>query len=172
MNRTGKYILYAIVALIAVCTWNSCVTDECYQNKNSLPLAGFYSSEETPRAVSLPWVSIYGLGAPGDSVLQDSVRQLSKCYLPFRIDQQSTSYEIRYLGDDTGELNVSDVITFDYEIIPWFVSSACGAIYKYEIKDIRTTHVFIDSVTCPNGVIDNMSGENIRIYFRIATGED
>lgn len=154
---------------------SSCSTSECFDNKNSLPLAGFYSSARVPRAISLDSISILGVGAPGDSILQDSVRSLSQVYLPFRIDPEpnaSTTYEIRYLGGEAGKRHISDLITFYYEIIPMFVSTACGVVYYYKMEDIAHTYNFIDSVTCPSGTITNANVENLKIYFRVDNGED
>ena len=147
---------------------SSCNTSECYDNQNSLPLAGFYSSEKNPRAIALDSISILGIGAPGDSILQDSVKSLSQVYLPFRIDQGSTTYEIRYLQGAAGIMHMADRITFNYEIIPWFVSTACGTVYNYKITSIETTHNFIDSVACPTGEITNVNVENLKIYFRVS----
>lgn len=144
-----------------------CSTTECFDNQNSLPLAGFYSSQKVPIPITLDSLSILGVNCPGDSILQDSVRTLSQVYLPFRIDQPSTSYEIRYLGGTAGLYRITDEITFDYEIIPMFTSVACGAVYYYKITNIDYTTNFIDSVTCPGGVITNANIENIRIYFRV-----
>lgn len=158
----------AMVALIGVA---SCSTDECFENKNSLPLAGFYSSAETPRQISIDSISIYGIGAPGDSVLHDSVRGLKESYLPFRIDQGETKYVIRYLSGLLGRYRIADTITFRYDIQPWFVSTACGAVYYYNMDTIITTHHVIDSVVCPEGRITNASSENLRIYFRVSTEE-
>ena len=149
----------------------ACTNDECMENKNSLPLAGFYSSDSVPRAISIDSLTVYGIGAPGDSILHDSVAKLSETYLPFRIDQGSTAFVINYLQGRLGKFHMADTIVFNYEIVPWFVSSACGAVYEYRIKDIVTTHTVIDSVTCPSGVIDNKNAENIRIYFRVSTTE-
>ena len=160
----GPAILAAITLSPAI---SSCSTSECYDNQNSLPLAGFYSSEERPQSISIDSISILGIGAPGDSILQDSVRSLSQVYLPFRIDEGSTTYEIRYLGGEAGKLRIKDVITFNYDIIPWFVSTACGTIYDYKITSIETTHNFIDSVVCPLGEITNANIENLKIYFRV-----
>ena len=166
----ARIAAFAIPLGLALCM--SCSNEECIDNKNSLPLAGFYSSEETPRQVTLDMISIYGLGAPGDSILHDSVSGLSQSYLPFRIDQGSTSYVIKYESGDLGMLRVSDTITFQYEIIPWFVSSACGVVYDYKMTDIISTRHVIDSVVCPNGMIDNANIENLRIYFRVSTGDN
>ena len=109
---------------------------------------------------------------PGDSILHDSVRNLSKTYLPFRIDQGETTYRISYLAGDLGKYRISDLISFRYDIVPWFVSSACGTIYRYKITSIAWTDNVIDSVTCPKGEITNAPGENLRIYFRVRIAEE
>lgn len=150
----------------------SCSTGECLENKNSLPLAGFYTSEVKPQQISLDSISIYGIGAPGDSVLHDSVRNLSQSYLPFRIDQGQTKYVIQYLSGLLGRYHIADTITFNYNIVPWFVSSACGVVYNYEMTSIETTHNIIDSVICPLGTIDNANIENLKIYFKVNTSEE
>lgn len=159
-------ILIMIGSLISGCS-----TSECYDNQNSLPLAGFYSSQEVPVAISLDSISILGVGAPNDSILQDSVRSLSESYLPFRIDQNSTTYAIYYLAGIPGKYGIFDEITFNYEIIPMFVSSACGTVYYYKMESIEHTNNFIDSVTCPKGVITNENIENLKIYFRVSMEE-
>lgn len=136
-------------------------------------MAGFYvidSIKATP--VSIDSITIYGIGAPGDSILQDSVKSLSQCYLPFRIDENSTSYVFQYLQGVLGEYRVADTITFNYEIKPFFVSSACGVVYDYKMTSIETTHNLIDSVTCPDGEITNVSKENLRIYFKYNAEEE
>lgn len=173
MMRVGKRLVKKIsgpmiIISLVIAILSGCSTNECFDNQNSLPLAGFYSSDPTPQAISLDSISIYGLGAPGDSILQDSVRSLSQSYLPFRIDQNSTTYVIQYLAGLAGIYRMADTITFNYDIVPMFVSSACGAVYYYKMDTIITTHNFIDSVTCPLGEITNANIENLRIYFRVS----
>lgn len=153
---------------LLVLAGSGCATSECFDNQNSLPLAGFYSSGENPQAVSLDSISIYGVGAPGDSILVDSVRTISQVYLPFRIDEPYTTYIIRYLGGLAGLYRISDEIKFSYDIVPMFVSSACGTVYYYKITGIEHTDNFIDSVVCPKGVITNENIENLKIYFRVS----
>lgn len=157
--------------MAAIVGMASCSSDECLDNKNSLPLAGFYNSAKDNEKISIDSISIYGIGAPGDSVLHDSVSGLSESYLPFRIDQGETRYVIKYLSGLLGRFGIADTITFRYDIQPWFVSSACGVVYYYNMDTIVTTHHVIDSVTCPEGKITNISSENLRIYFRVSTEE-
>lgn len=161
-KKLSGIIIIALLVMVA-----SCSNSECYDNQNSLPLAGFYSSSENPQQISIDSLTILGVGAPGDSILQDSVRNLSQVYLPFRIDQGSTTYQIYYLAGLPGFYHMYDEITFNYDIVPRFVSTACGAVYYYKITSIETTHTFIDSVTCPLGEITNANIENLRIYFRV-----
>lgn len=170
LRFAGRLVAPALLAFM-ICV-GACSSDECLGNKNSLPLAGFYSSEEKPASISIDSVSIFGIGAPGDSVLHDSVRSLKETYLPFRIDSERTTYVIRYLQGLLGQYRVADTITFDYAIKPMFVSSACGVVYEYEMRDIVTTHNIIDSVVCPNGVITNANSENIKIYFRVSADNE
>lgn len=172
LNRVyRKSVAPLIVFLFGFGMTTGCSTSECFDNQNSLPLAGFYSSQEIPDPITLDSITILGVDCPGDSILQDSVRSLSQVYLPFRIDQPSTTYEIRYLGGTAGLYHIYDEITFEYDIIPMFTSAACGAVYYYKMNNIYYTKNFIDSVACPGGVITNENIENLKIYFRVAIEE-
>ena len=135
-------------------------------------MAGFFSSTDTPEAITIDSLTIFGLGAPGDSILHDSVRSLDESYLPFRIDTPETTFVIRYLQGDLGRYHIADTITFRYDICPNFVSAACGVVYDYRMTEITTTHNVIDSVTCPSGIITNEDSQNLRIYFRVAEEGD
>ncbi|MCH5235485.1 MAG: hypothetical protein J1E16_09330 [Muribaculaceae bacterium] len=167
IKKIGKRIAGPLLFLVLTLGISGgCATSECYDNQNSLPLAGFYSSEEVPAPIALEAISIYGVGAPGDSVLQDSVKNISEVYLPFRIDQNSTTYQIFYLSGWPGQYGIFDEITFNYDIVPMFVSAACGTVYYYKMTSIEHTDNFIDSVVCPKGEITNANIENLKIYFK------
>lgn len=152
---------------------SGCSSDECLGNKNSLPLAGFYRSAtddngmplQKPQSITIDSLQIAGLGAPGDSILESGASPIGKSYLPFRIDSDTTVYVFRYIAKQFAEYNLADTIRFVYSREPCFVSEACGVSYQFDIKEIRTTHVFIDSVVCPMMSIDNANIENLRIYF-------
>lgn len=142
----------------------SCSDEECDGNRNSLPLADFFRSGAG--RVSLESLTIYGDGAPGDSLLSDGKTTINQVYLPFNLDSDESQFVVT---DDTS--GVSDRITFRYDKHPRFESAACGVIYIFDIREIETTHNLIDSVTCPAMRIDNTPGANIHIYFRPGVGE-
>ena len=112
---------------------------------------------------------MYGIGAPGDSILSTGSRAVSNLYLPFRIDSDTTSYVFNLINKAYEPYDITDTVTFVYSREARFVSAACGASYVYTIQDIRNTGLLIDSVVVPGGRITNADMENIQIYFN--TGE-
>lgn len=167
MLKVRSYIYVCVTAVMVAVGFACCTSDECEGNKNSLPLAAFMSSMPEPAPISIDSLSVYGIGVPGDSILLDSAVNVSQTFLPFRIDQGSTTYVIRYLQQLLASRDMRDTLTFTYDIVPQFVSSACGAVYFYDNVRISHTSHFIDSVSCPDGRITNANLTNIFIYFRI-----
>lgn len=163
------------IILIGVLLWG-CGSDECMDNKNSLPKAGFYAADSmastsTPTPIGIDSISIFAVGVPGDSMLCDLARNLSETYLPFNIDKDSTQYVFRYLQKNLSKLHIEDTITFRYSMEPLFVGAACGVIYKYTIDSIAHTSFCIDSVSCPTGEITNKPVTNINIFFKVLSNE-
>ena len=171
-TRKSLYLLPAILITIVVTLLaNSCATDECYDNRNALPYAGFYGVLDGKMSgVSVDSMSVYGIGAPGDSVLSEGKSAISSLYLPFRIDCDTTVYVFRPVMKTMEMYGIADTVTFIYDREVRFVSSACGASYLYNIRKISYTDYLIDSVVCPGMQITNANNENIKIYFR--TGEE
>lgn len=158
--------LTAILVIVA----GSCSTDECYDNRNALPYAGFYGiMDGKMTTISVDSMRVYGIGAPGDSILSEGDHSIGNLYLPFRIDSDTTSYVFKLVNKALVSYDVCDTVTFIYTREARFVSSACGASYIYTIKDIRNTGLLIDSITVTDGRITNADSENIQIYFN--TGE-
>lgn len=174
MRRVDRQIVTAARAAalgtVGLVLFAMCGNDECMDNKNSLPLAGFYAATESAPALRVDSLTVYGVGAPGDSVLLDC-GSVTELYLPFRIDEEETTYVFRYDNKAAAERGLEDRVTFRYDIRPIFTGAACGMVYEYEMRAIETTHVFIDSVTCPSGIIDNRPVQNIRVYFRYGDEE-
>ncbi len=170
MGKTGLTCVLTLFA--ALLLLEGCTTNDCNDNQNSLPLAGFYSSQAVPQAISVDSISVYGLRAPGDSLLLDSAKNVQEVYLPFRIDEPTTTYVLSYHQKAISDSRLNDTVTFRYRSEPYFVSIGCGAIYRYVMEGIDYTTHIIDSVTCPEGVITNAPMQNLRIYFRVEESEE
>lgn len=155
----------AVIALFL----GGCAASECLDNQNARPVAVFLASggSSAGKPISVPSLTIYGIGAPGDSILADD-QSLAGLTLPFRISEDETRYVFSYGGDLEG---MRDTVTFRYKSVPEFVSEACGAIYAFDDLEVASTEWLIDSVVCPLKKITNVEREYIKIYFRTADEE-
>lgn len=165
--RGARIAIYAAGAFLSAMS-AGCSGNECYENHSALPLASFFNSA-TLQPVTLQRLEIYGIGAPGDSVLY-TPQGLKEAYLPFRLWQDSTSYVFVYgslvsEGEEEETEAPADTLTFFYTPREWFVSPACGAMYFYEIRKVAHTSFLIDSISY-SPLITNENISNIKIFFR------
>ena len=165
---TGRWSPVAIMATLLAVT--ACTGNECYENHSALPLAAFYNAA-TLQPVTVQRLAVYGIGAPGDSVLY-MPQALAEAYLPFRVWQDTTQYVFAYASGYTDSISTplppqlpKDTITFVYKPKEWFVSPACGAMYFYEMKDVWHTDYLIDSIAYKD-LITNENVANIKIFFK------
>lgn len=153
----------AVFALVLV----GCNTSGCLDNQSSIPLAGFYSSADG-KQISVRDISIWGIGAPNDSVLVEGGKVMQSVYLPMRSTQDSTAWCFHYTQDGINTSEFNDTIVFYYTSEPYFASEECGAMYRYRIRRCTTTTHLIDSVAVVDSLITNVDKEQIRIYMRTA----
>ena len=157
-----KFLL-PIVLVLAALYLTACNDDSCYDNGSSLPLAAFYlgNSQQT-----ISGLTIMGIGAPGDSLLADS-SALKEVYLPLRASVGTTRYAIsRWVGAGTPMAQqLHDTLTLDYEPIAYFHSAECGAMYNFNLHDVRCTINGIDSVVVVTPLVTNSRTPALRIYF-------
>ncbi len=148
----------------------SCSNSSCADNHSALPLMGLYDYA-TGKAISLDSIDFGGVGAPGDSLLVYSGEKCSQIYLPFRDNTTSTSFCFHYDYKLQGLDNPSydDIITFNYEVEPYFASQECGAMYRYVIKGVEYTRHLVDSVAVVDSVITNVEMERIKVFFRTSS---
>lgn len=145
----------------------SCSNVGCTENRNSLPLAGFYSMG-TKEPVTPDSLEVGGVGAPGDSLLLDESSHVKQLYLPFRSTAASTGFYIRYKAKALDYPELVDTLKFTYDSRPYFASEDCGAMYHYFITHFSYTTHLIDSVAVTDSLITNFDRETIQIYFRTA----
>lgn len=165
-----QFILSSLLAAAMTSMATGC-TEECTDNQNALPLAGYYSSVAPTQTVSVDSLEIYGVGAPGDSILVEDSSARSSVYLPFRIDSDTTTYVFRPITEAAKAADVRDTVRFIYSREPHFVNTACGVSYIFKMRAIECRGEVIDSVTCPGGEITNANRENLHIYFHATENE-
>lgn len=165
--RIAAEILTAAAAALGLA---ACNTSGCTENQNSIPLAGFYSSA-TEAQVSLDSVGVYGVGAPGDSLLLSPGTSASQIYLPLNASAASTSFVFTYRGPGLDNPLLNDTLTFVYDAVPYFAGEECGAMYVYDITRLDVTDHLIDSVGLLDRHITNVDIESLKIFFRTAEPE-
>lgn len=159
----------ALLAAACLLALGSCNTSGCLDNQSSIPLAGFYSMS-TRRAVALDSLAIYGVGAPGDSILYFDEPRLSQAYLPLRSSASQVSYCFRYMQQALDAPRYVDTLTLTYTPVTYFASEQCGAMYRYHVHSMTHTTHLIDSVALLDTIITNVPSEQIKIFFR--TGDE
>ena len=160
MIRRLLYLTLIVMSAISV----GCSTGACYDNQNSLPKAGFYSSE-TGDAIAVTGLSVGGFGAPNDSLLCGPSETVSEVYLPFRPDETTTRFAFK-----SGLF--ADVVTFTYETTPYFASADCGAVWRFRIRSVSWSGSLIDSVAVVDSLITNVDAMQLKIFFYDPGSED
>jgi hypothetical protein len=162
----GKLLsLVAVASITLPVAFTSCNTSGCTDLRSATPLATFYSAN-TGEAIGLDSIQIAGIGAPGDSILLAPGTKASQIYLPFRATKSETSWCISYKWQNLNYAALNDTVTFCYDAQPWFASADCGAMFRYQIKDVRHTTHLIDSIAVLDSLITNVDASQISIYFR------
>jgi hypothetical protein len=113
-------------------------------------------------------LSIGGVDAPNDSLILDNT-SASEVYLPFRAGYDTTQFYFHYNLTGIDDTAYNDTLSFTYNRLPYFASSDCGAMYRYEITEFTTTHHLIDSIALVDSCITNVDRETIKIFFRTYT---
>lgn len=149
----------------AVLLLAGCNTTGCLDNQSSIPLAGFYSSA-TGQQISISTLEITGVGVPNDSILVTAGTVANSVYLPMRSTKNTTAWCFHYTQEGISEPEFNDTIEFTYTSEPFFASEECGAMYRYRIRQCKSTTHLLDSVVIADSLITNVNIEQIRIYVR------
>lgn len=164
MKYTPLFILSILLgALVAACN-----TSGCTDNRSSLLIAGYYSSQ-TMKALSVDSLEIGGVGAPDDSLLVTETERTGEIYLPLKSSATSLAFFIRYKSRALDDPRLYDTLRFEYTGEPYFASEECGAVYRYHISRFNYTRHLIDSIALADSLVDNADVQRMRIFFRTAT---
>ena len=122
----------------------------------------------TKKMIMVDSISVYGIGAPGDSMIFDNAYRVSDIPLPFRYTANSTQFVIHYNQKAISHPSFNDTLTFKYDLVPIFDSSECGVIYAFDILDYECTDNMIDSISVPYNRVTNLSTVSVLLYMRTA----
>jgi hypothetical protein len=163
MGKILNYIAFFAAAAILIVVVQACNTGDCLDNKSSVPLAGFYSSS-AKSSQSLDSLTVFGIGAPGDSLILDNESSVSKVYLPLRSSATTSKFVLQY--NKSSFNGVNDTLTVNYTPYPYFVSAECGAMYNFDLKDFSCTTHRVDSVVFTATKFTNVDVESIKIFMK------
>lgn len=161
MTKIAQFVVASAVAAMASLA-GGCSSDGCLNNRNAIPLAGFYSAE-SHEAVTIAALTVGGVGAPGDSLLLDN-ESAAQVYLPFRANVGEVTFGFSAVVAGSGDV-MTDQLTFGYETMPYFDNADCGAMYRYRITSVDFSGTMIDSVGIVDSLVTNVETERIKIYF-------
>ncbi|MDD6025803.1 MAG: hypothetical protein PUD26_04290, partial [bacterium] len=88
-------VMAAVASVAMLSLLSACGSDGCTSNTASIPLAQLYSSS-TLKAIAVDSISVYGIGAPGDSMIVRCGRSISQFTMPLRTTVDETKYVIHY----------------------------------------------------------------------------
>ncbi|MCM1310475.1 MAG: DUF6452 family protein [Bacteroides sp.] len=159
-----KQLWWIVMFVLGLTALASCSGEGCTNNRNSIPLAGFYELD-TEQQVSVSRMPIYGVGAPNDSSLVDTARSSQQVYLPLRGNQTQAAFVF-----DGGPLK--DTLTINYESYPYYDGEDCGAMWRYLIHNVSHTNNFIDSILVTDPLITNIERERLMIFLKLPTAEE
>lgn len=161
----GKILTFIFLCITASATLlTGCNSGGCTELRSVVPRADLYGSDDKP--VTIDSLSVTGVGVPGDSVLYGPSERISSLYLPMPAGDNTVRWRIAYMQRAFAQYDLADTITIDFDRTPFFAGIDCGAMYKYKITNLRTTHFLIDSVRVLDSLVINVDAPAFNIYFR------
>ncbi len=153
-----QLIIIAILIISSSCTEN----DLCLSGQSNIQ-AGLYSgSSGVAKDTSLNGFYLWGLNAPNDSILIDSVKTKSM-HMPVDINIDSSKFVIR---EKAIASDLNDTLIFYYQRQLSYVSGECGFTYNLNLDSVKYTNNFVDSVVIDYAsVLYNENLENVKIYI-------
>ena len=131
----------------------------CEVDKNVNERTGFYRIVAGVEQVAYP-PSFTLLLVGGTSPIYSNLSTISKFNLPLNPLVDSAKYQLFVYPNSS-----PDTVTFVYGSQPYTINPDCGGIYVFNLTRVSITRHHIDSAKIINATINNVSGENLKIYF-------
>ena len=163
--KTAARVMAAVASEAMLSVLSACGSDGCNSNTACIPLAQLYSSS-TLKAITVDSISVYGIGAPGDSMIVRCGKSISQFTMPLRTTVDETKYVLHYDQKALSHPRNNDTITMRYKVDAIFDSKECGVVYAFEISDFTYTRHLIDSMAMPYNRITNLTSVSVQLYMR------
>ena len=159
MDMSNRHIRHTLGAIaVGAAALAACDSIDCTLYNTVSLACSFYSEGQAVKLTDTLTVSALGT----DSILVNSLIGASKLELPWSYSQDADTLVLRIYGE---EYDLSDTLWVEKTNTPHFESPDCPTTMFYQIKSVRHTSTFIDSVTITRNLVDYDQTENIRIHL-------
>ena len=162
---TSKNIFFIFIATLLML---ACGSAGCYENRTSIPKAGFYAYNMPENELSVDSILVYGVGQKNNEYIVSNGKDITLLSLPFRNDSDTTQYVIKYEMQALAKQNICDTLTFIYTRYPHFISADCGVAFYYDMKEVQYTQYMLDSAAIVVDEVTNVDQETMRLYYYVA----
>ena len=159
MDMSNRHIRHTLGAIaVGAAALAACDSIDCTLYNTVSLACSFYSEGQAVKLTDTLTVSALGT----DSILVNSLIGASKLELPLSYSQDADTLVLRIYGE---EYDLSDTLWVEKTNTPHFESPDCPTTMFPQIKSVRHTSTFIDSVTITRNLVDYDQTENIRIHL-------
>ncbi len=155
MRRFLPIILLAYTLLLPT----GCDTIDCTLYNIVSCQASFYANGGAVSITDVLDVKTCGI----DSVLVNQQSSTETLNLPLSYWQETDTLVFIVTGEGYA---LMDTVWIDKENTPHFESPDCPSTMFHHIRDVRTTHTFIDSVTIVQPLVNYDQTDNLQIHVR------
>ncbi len=154
-----RHALHSLGTLVAgVAALTACDSIDCTLYNTVTLTCSFYSEGKTVKLSDTLTVS-----APGtDSILVNRMVGASTLDLPLSYTQDTDTLVLHVYGP---EFDARDTLWVEKSNTPHFESPDCPTNMFHQIRSVRHSGTFIDSVTITRSLVDYDQTENLRIHL-------
>lgn len=162
MGKFLKIISYLLLTGCFSFSFIACDETECTESTVVEFYGNFYNVRDN--TVYTDTLAIYGIGAPNDSLLIDSM-SIKSISLPLKLTDTETSFVFDFINRAKAAI-VRDTVFVYHQNNVHFISDACGCVMFFSIDSIAYTKHKIDSIAINLKDVINEPQENIQLFFR------
>ena len=160
-NRPFRCRSHAVIFLMVMgLAWAGCQNEVVCEDVTAVNLrAGFYRVSDAGQesAVAADSITIYGMGKP-EARIYNNQKNVARIELPLNPAYDTTAFVMIFPG------GVTDTLTTSYDRQVILMSVECGFTMFYDIQQITSSVLFIDSCVVVNSLVSNTRDEHIKIY--------